>query len=540
MPTKLLRSIGGAAIALTGCSTAPEPTSTAVAEVIPNNCADPLWANTLRCQVYATPFTTAGGPATVADIRTFTRVLLLGDPSVRCLDGTAPIMYVDKAVDASGPIESNKWVFTVTGGGSCYPTDSDGDGVLDDASQCAAKYIGGEAGEMGTGDSSPMKNLFGIHSDDPTENPVFAGYNRVRINKCGYDRYMGRTSWTGLQADLDGDGVMETFDVYQQGYLHMLAAFDALLTGLTYTTWQDGGGVVLAAQETLPALSNAETILVVGHSGGAHGLMHNIDHVATDLAARGITADVRAVIDANFTLSQENEAAFTGAGDLYDHVWTGSTSGGGDAFNYDGAIWMAGGAYYDQTTAYLAELDASCLAAHAATGDDWQCRDKIHVLMNHVTTPFLMREDYSDRNHSNAAEGHQVIWGPIDTYTHCTGVSPCPAEFTVPAEHRPRLDEQADRLWFDHEARSELALGIDTSPEGVPTIAIWMPDCGDHAGAYDDGEFFVTTVSHAVGVRTMRSLLESFMTLPRTGRQSMYRDGVVDAGGFVSASTCAP
>jgi hypothetical protein len=504
--------------------------SASAAQGIVNDCADPAWRNTLRCQVAPTPYTSLGPPT---DVKAFTRVFLLGDPAVRCFDGTAPTIYVDKAVDSSGrPVESGKWLFTLQGGGSCMPVDTDGDGAVDDVSECLTHYLGGEAAEMSSGDSKAMKNYFGIHSADPVKNPVFAGYNRVRIDKCSFDRYNGRASWTALR----GAGVAGSFDVYQLGYPIITQALAELLPGLTYRTWRNAGGI-RAVEETLPPLSAATTILFVGHSGAAQGLIHNIDHLAADLAARAVTADVRALIDAHFTLSQENEAAFIGAGDLYDHIWTGTTSGAGSVFSYDSSYWSPGGAYREQYTSWNAQVDASCRAAHPT--DSFPCFDSIHVLLNHVATPFFMREDFTDSNHSNRAEDHVLAWGPRALYPHC-GATPCPPKFTVPAEHHPRLDEQADRLWYDLDARSELAVNLDSSLGGVgltPSFAMWMPDCGVHEGAYDDRQFFAVTIDHASGSRSMRSLLESFMGMPRTGARSMYRDHFVDSGGHVSQTS---
>ncbi len=114
---------------------------------------------------------------------------------------------------------------------------------------------------------------------------------------------------------------------------------------------------------------------------------------------------------------------------------------------------------------------------------------------------------------------------------------PCAPKFAVPVEHRPRLDEQTTRLWYDFPWRSELATNLDTSLGGTgltPSFAIWMPDCGVHEGAYDDRQFFGVSIDHSVGSRTMRSLLESFMTYSRTGLRSMYRDDWADGAGYVS------
>lgn len=121
-----------------------------------------------------------------------TRVFLNNDLSIRCLDGTRPIIYVDKAVGAP----SNKWIFSMTGGGSCNAHDSNGDGVFDDAQGCLDTYVDPkEYGEMETASEPPMKTLEGINRPGALRNPVFAGYNRVRVQKCSYDRYNGRAAY---------------------------------------------------------------------------------------------------------------------------------------------------------------------------------------------------------------------------------------------------------------------------------------------------------------------------------------------------------
>ena len=79
----------------------------------------------------------------------------------------------------------------------------------------------------------------------------------------------------------------------------------------------------------------------------------------------------------------------------------------------------------------------------------------------------------------------------------------------------------------------------DTSlPAGqVPSFALWMPNCGVHAGAFDNTQFFDVSITAPLGgSRTMESLLASFMTYRRTGLQSMLRDDWVHPGGFVADS----
>ncbi|NJO12143.1 MAG: hypothetical protein HC872_00225 [Gammaproteobacteria bacterium] len=513
--------------------------STVSAQVPVNDCADPSNQGTLRCAMHPNdpPYTDLGAPAGVAEIREFTRVFLLADPAVRCFDGTAPTLYVDPAVDAAGKtVVSNKWMFTLTGGGSCIPEDRDRDGVVDDVSTCLGHYAD-ELSEMSSATSEPMVDLEGVHQADPVRNPVFSGYNRVRIDKCSFDRYNGRVVHPSLT---DASVGSSSFSIHQQGYEIITATFAELLHGRGYTTWKSSALQVLRSIETLPPLKAATTILFVGHSGAAQGLMHSIDSLAADLAALGVSADVRVAFDGYFKISQETEAAFTGAGDLYDHIWTGTTPAA-DAFTFNDAYWGPGGRYNAIHETWNARRDVSCLQAHRATRDAHRCHDPLHVLLNHIATPFFVREDYRDSKHSDIAEGHELPWGPFAEYSHCMGEK-CAPVFTVPGEHRPRLNEQADRLWFDYWTRSEIARGVDTSLAApplafaAPSFALWMPNCGQHAGAFDDVQFFDVFVSSPTGSRNMESFLAAFMAYSRQGQKGMYRDDWVHPGFIANSS----
>lgn len=529
----------------------------AMAQVPGNNCAAPYWQDTLRCKAFPgqQPQPNFGvSPTAVADIKDFTRVFLNDNPAVRCLDGTRPLLYIDKAVGAP----SNKWIFSMTGGGSCNAHDSDGDGVFDDAQKCLDTYSDPqESGEMGTASQPPMRNLEGINRPDALQNPVFTGYNRVRVQKCSYDRYNGRSAYEaagGYFSETGPGGVVVDFNLYQHGYLIMEEALAALQNGLAYTTWTVSGAGgprhVIEVQESLPPLADAETVLFIGHSGGAHGLFHNIDYLSTSLAAiPGFAGDVRALFDANFLESIENEAAFAtdavGAplnGDAYSNMWTGYTVGDGIPFAYDGATRYATSNIVEQYNSWAAVFDSSCLAAHAATGDDWKCRDRYHVLFHHIATPFFFREDFTDPNqeHTNHGSGHFVEWGAWDTYAHCpAGFSPCPPLFTVD-EHRTRLTQQFETLLEGSSSRSELATGVDPSlgVGNFPTFYAWMPDCHVHEGAYNDASFYNTTVSYKTFTHSMRQWLEGFMRVGRTNLRGWRVDGWADSSGNVMTSAC--
>ena len=148
----------------------------ASAQVPVNNCADSSNQGILRCALFpdAPPYLQPSGPSAPGDVKTFTRVFLLADEAVRCFDGTAPTLYVDPAVDAAGTtIVSSKWLFTLTGGGSCAPVDSDSDGMVDDLTACLHAFAT-QPNEMSSTASKPMQNFFGVHSADPLRNPAVA------------------------------------------------------------------------------------------------------------------------------------------------------------------------------------------------------------------------------------------------------------------------------------------------------------------------------------------------------------------------------
>jgi len=275
-----------------------------------NDCADPHWQDSLRCVVAGgevpPPATTP--PAVPAQIKEYTRVDLGSDSGARCLDGTRPVVYIDPAVGGA----SDRWILSFTGGGSCAAEDGNDDGVYDDGQECSGAYFGGEAGEMGTAAEPAMKNLGGsggtsgrIMRPDPGINPVFAGFNRVRVKKCSYDRQNSRATHAGLDALLP-NGDPFTYTLYQHGRRIVPLALDELRgdtgmgEGLTYTTWVEVGGAVEEQTVILPPLEHAAFVLMIGHSGGAHGLMHNADQFADYLRSwPEFDGEVRVVLDPN-------------------------------------------------------------------------------------------------------------------------------------------------------------------------------------------------------------------------------------------------
>ncbi len=521
-----------------------------------NDCTDPGWSRSLRCQALAHPMAPAEAPQEnwgtaprqPDQIKESTRVFVGPDETARCFDGTMPVIYVDAAATPS-----DKWVISFTGGGACVPQIDPGTGLPQDGTECTATYEA-EDKEMGTAYEPPMKDLNpaggwsgGINNPDPAVN-AFADYNRVRIEKCNYDRYIGRSTFIDVQGDFGGQAV--TYDAYQEGRAVVAASLQALSGGLTYTTWSAHpvtGAIITDNAATLPPLQDAETILFVGHSGAAHGLMHNIDALADQLTASGVTADIRALFDANFIESGDNEAAFaddvaTGK-PLDGDFWSGHSSGASVA----SAFTQAGGAGYDfvydlanyytdlanllpsQLEYWQAALDQSCLDVHVPAGDAWRCSDRMHVLLNHVSTPMFIREDFTDPNkeHTLGGVGHPVIWADKLTGAACASVpeDPCHPLLSM-AEHRLRLEAQADAVVSSLATESEMGRQDTSLVDQRPTVFMWMPDCTNHNGAYDSNGFFNTSLTAPTTPISMHDWLTTFMDSPRHDVVKSLVDGV--------------
>ncbi len=519
---------------------------------------DPLWQDTLRCQFYPTASQTPPPPPaqpTIDNLGAFTRVDLpdvnASNELLRCVDGTRPIIYV---AEAAGQVPSNDWLITFQGGGSCQ----NGQACLD------AYTNASEESEMGSANQPAMKNMGGIYR--ARKDNTFRNFNRVKIHKCGYDRYNGNAIAMNVAGTVDSDwnrnashgeiinspaskdfnpdvktvkeGNTYNFDLFHQGKKHVLHALDQLLNGLSYETWAKQKGKVVSLKANLPPMHNARTILFAGHSGGASGLMHNIDSLSdymTDWSqdhGLAFNADVRALFDAQLLPSVESEAAFVGEQDkdLYDHQTNcdqGCEAGpplrytynGEDYFSSFGAggIGFFDGPYQEWNT----ELDASCLAAHPT--EEWRCADRFHVLYNHITTPFFVREDFRDPNgqHNNNPAGienggHRLFWATPEL-RHCSdaaATTPCLPVLSE-ADFRVRVEEQAERFEEDFSTRSELA--VNNIP--VPTVYLWLPDCASHSGAFDSQQFFNVRMVNDSKLEeiTMHDFLVDFMHDVPTG-----------------------
>ena len=94
---------------------------------------------------------------------------------------------------------------------------------------------------------------------------------------------------------------------------------------------------------------------------------------------------------------------------VYDNLadWTAlerhtvATAGSGaDDKWISAAVFQPGGLEYERHAGWGAlddspVVDQSCLDAHA--GDTWKCTDTMHLLLNHITTPFFVAAQQRDQ-----------------------------------------------------------------------------------------------------------------------------------------------
>ncbi|MBC8067756.1 MAG: hypothetical protein IAG13_05425 [Deltaproteobacteria bacterium] len=404
------------------------------------------------------------------------------DEYIRCIDGTRPTYYLDKARNLanSADITSDTWVFWFQGGGSCSDRDALGAGET-----CWDDYANpGETGEMGSTGNTRRIAGGGILDPNRAENE-FKRSNRVQIKKCTYDRFTGAAE---LLSTPNGDG--DDIDLYWHGRRTIAAVLSDLEDGAAYKH----GGVDVV----LPPLADAEGVLFSGHSGGSGGVIMNGDWMAEEVLAIAPTAEVRLLVDERFEPSLENEPGFDGGFtvpddddngdgviDIWDHIAPttanpGTLPGGGA---YHRGAYRPGGGVAAQQDQWNVSLDASCELALGA--GDARCRNEFHVLANHVTTPFFVRQALRDAHQING--GYSFADDPTFRFTE--------------AEYRARVFQQIDSFVEGHHNDSMAATGEAGIPAPTWALGVFASDTTVHAGDHDAFEFFDVKLCE-VGVGT--------------------------------------
>jgi hypothetical protein len=231
-------------------------------------------------------------------------------------------------------------------------------------------------------------------------------------------------------------------------------------------------------------------------SDAAKWLIHNGDRVAALFQAVAPEAEVRLVLDSWFPPMLENEGRYSGAGgtSAFDGVYEPFSGTQLLPASVNPAATLGYGT--DGVALVNAEVDAiargvnlddSCVAAHAADPVALPyCYDTLHILLNHVASPFFVVADQRD---------------PV--------VSPNPHLAVDPTyrwsiqEYRRRDISQGEDLFALHDVASELATGADATGAAIgtwtPGLYLPRPDSPVHVYLGSDASFFGSAMKECNG-----------------------------------------
>lgn len=364
--------------------------------------------------------------------------VVFDDPDAVCNDGTPAVMFVRPS---TGGANATRWVFYLQGGGGC--------GQFQD---CGIRYCGSQKytkAKMSSRWTPMVANTDdqGLLDRDGV-NP-YADANLVLMYYCSSDSWMGRKNDTVLT---NPDDTTQQYRLHFRGRTIIETALDQLLAGELMS--EDG-------MVTMPSLADATAVLWSGTSAGANGAEQSIDYVTERLSANGTV--VRGLFDANLPplLEDLGDATAQAAFEAYDRdvQWP--------------QIYVDG---------YDAAVDESCLAAHSAD-EQWLCGENEHVVLNHITTPFFVRQDLRDRTIGRRYVDNGATDAQLATAYRTTLLR-------VP----------------DITTNAEEAAAIDFTP------GLYVPNCGQHVGVSNDPWFNLGTVETPGGTPlTYRAALGAWL-----------------------------
>ncbi|KAM3264200.1 pectin acetylesterase 8-like [Capsicum annuum] len=186
-----------------------------------------------------------------------------------CLDGSPPAYYLDRGYGS----RIRSWIIYLDGGGWC-----------DSVRSCKARSKG-FLGSSTTTPLHPPATFSGILHNDPTVNPDFYNWNRVRVLYCD------GSSFTGDAAHVDPET-----KVYYRGARIFKAIMDDLL--------QKG-------------MRNAENAILSGTSAGGLATILNCDKFKSLLPKN---AKVKCVADAGFFINAKTISGTSDIQQMYNKV----------------------------------------------------------------------------------------------------------------------------------------------------------------------------------------------------------------------------
>lgn len=153
-----------------------------------------------------------------------------------CNDETPFTYYVRPGDEA----HRNKWVIYFQGGGACTSVEA-----------CEARIT--EDPDLITAATIKKRQSDGILSTDENKNPDFYNWSQIFLPYCSSD------TWSGTKENTE-----QRINWVFYGHYIVQAIFEDLLTGV----------------EGMPALKNAEEVIIGGSSAGGGGVQLNLDRIA--------------------------------------------------------------------------------------------------------------------------------------------------------------------------------------------------------------------------------------------------------------------
>ena len=296
-------------------------------------------------------------------------------PNAICNDGTPAVFYYGPATTNA---DRNKWIIFLQGGGAC-----------NSGLACAERWcsINSNYGidKMSTSVAKPAIRGDGFLSPDAGN--YFGTWNRVLVYYCSSDQWQGTKSNT-LSAPIPGTEGQNAvpYAIEFRGSFIVDAVLDTLRNDTPSVKRRVSRHEIESDGSPWPDLDDADAVLFAGSSAGGNGVRNNVDRVAAKLKTTNPGLDFRAVIDAVFT-PDTSERDYSQSRNCLQNPVNCTYEG------YTRTAWQT------LDVALIAGRgDASCVTYHIAQepGSEWICNDKNHIMLNHIATPFFVRQDLQD------------------------------------------------------------------------------------------------------------------------------------------------
>lgn len=325
-------------------------------------------------------------------------------PDALCNDGTGARFYVRPYV---GEANRNRWVIQLKGGGGCAS-----------GADCAKRWCSvltnfGKTQMTADINAPQLDTIAGNGILERRDDNPWGNYNQVFVQYCSSDEWAGsakdRVVQTFAPCDPEvagakcpdgsacpGEAAGKDAGLCKNSPVSFRIHFlgHAIVDAVVATLRQDGVGAVGAGAggTALPDLDDAEYVVLAGASGGGAGVVNNLDRLSALLADH----NSRCQTDGTCPLEVDGliDSIFSPTFEGLDFAAT-PVCIEAQACDYASAMTLSLESEANFTSAVR---DASCKAWHAAhaPGTEWRCMDRNHVIRNHLTTPFFVRQGLVD------------------------------------------------------------------------------------------------------------------------------------------------